>query len=111
MLASFWFTDENIFAMVTPKTLQNDRLYAPAVNNKKDVATKRLRRNNVQSLMASIGEVVNITSLSITESRLVSSTTVTTVPARHMSDLKRVLHLSAEQWPGAQGARGNQLPP
>jgi len=36
---------------------------------------------------------------------------VTTVPARHASNLKRVLHFSARQCPDAQGTRGNQIPP
>jgi len=44
--------------------------------------------------------------LSITQSRLVSddADAATTVPSRHTSNLKRVLHLSAGQHPGAQSA-------
>jgi len=54
MLASFLFTDENIFSDHAEEPIQNDRLYAHPAIEKKDVATKRLR--HVQSLMASVGE-------------------------------------------------------
>ena len=37
------FTDEEIFTVVTPQYLQNDRLYVIAATKKKNVSTKRLR--------------------------------------------------------------------
>jgi len=40
------FTDEKIFTVITPKNLQNDRLYAYPSTKKKDV-TKRLRTQSV----------------------------------------------------------------
>jgi len=42
MLASFVFTDKNMFTVNTPKNLQNDRLCTHPSNKKKDVTSKRL---------------------------------------------------------------------
>jgi len=43
ILASFLITDEKTFTATTPKTPQNDQLYAYPSTKKKDVVTKRLR--------------------------------------------------------------------
>jgi len=56
MLATFLFTGEKIFTATTPKNPQNDRLYAHPSTKKKDVVTKRLCTQCVQSVTASVGE-------------------------------------------------------
>ena len=50
------FTDEKIFTVITPKNPQNDRLYTYTSTKKKDIVTKRLCTQYVQSVTASVGE-------------------------------------------------------
>jgi len=56
MSATFFFTGEKMFTVITPKNSWNDRLYA-YLSAKKDIVTKRLRDTiNVESVTASVTE-------------------------------------------------------
>ena len=70
-LASFLFTDEKIFTVSASKKVQNDWQNASVATKKKDDATERLHKINVQSLTASVGElqVVDSTSFDTCRSR------------------------------------------
>jgi len=54
MLATLLFTCEKIFAVITPKNWQNDRMYAHQEERRRDKALAHII--NVQSLTASVGE-------------------------------------------------------
>jgi len=59
MLATFLFICEKIFAVITPKNSQNDRLYAHPSSKKKDCDKTPTHIISVQSVKASVsgGEV------------------------------------------------------
>ena len=116
MLASFWFTDENIFTVATPKNLQNAWLYAHPSTKKKDVMTKWLhtQRSVTDGISrrrsASLVDIAPVCYLSITESRIVTSINSNVMLLQQfLPDLKRVLHLSARHCPSAQGTWCSQL--
>ena len=44
MVSSIWFTNENLFTVAPPVNLQNDRLYAPAKTEKRQLSAERCLR-------------------------------------------------------------------
>src|SRR6218665_2208959 len=58
MVYFFLFTDEKLFTIATPKNSQNDRVYAAAGTQKKDISANRLLRARStfsRSVMVSVG--------------------------------------------------------
>ena len=49
MVNFIWFTDEKLFTIATPKNSQNDRVYAAAGTQKKDISANRLLRRPTRS--------------------------------------------------------------
>src|SRR6218665_3010415 len=58
MVYFFLFTDEKLFTIASPKNSQNDRVYAAAGTQKKDISPNRLLRTRStfsRSVMVSVG--------------------------------------------------------